>query len=112
MIKANPNIRNRYILAGDLILMAASIFISYALRLELGATFTFYLPSALWMLALAILIKPAVYYAFGLYRRMWIYASTRELMVIISAVSAASIFMLLGMIGLFSAGRTPVFPAR
>ncbi len=110
MFKTNPNIRNRYILAGDLVLMAASIFISYALRLELGATFTFYLPSAFWMLALAILIKPAVYYSFGLYRRMWIYASTRELMVIISAVSTASIFMLLGMIGLFSAGAYSGFP--
>ena len=45
-MKYKPNIRNRYILVGDLVLIAASIFFSYALRLELGATYLFYLPSA------------------------------------------------------------------
>ena len=109
-MKYKPNIRNRYILVGDLVLIAASIFFSYALRLELGATYLFYLPSAYWMLALAILIKPAVYYAFGLYRRMWIYASTRELLVIMAAVSMASVLLLLGMLSLYTLNAFAGFP--
>lgn len=109
-MKNKPGIRNRYILVGDLVLIAASVFFSYALRLELGSTYQFYLPSAYWMLALAILIKPAIYYYFGLYRRMWIYASTRELLVIITAVTTSSILMLLGMLGLFSIEAFAGFP--
>lgn len=105
-----PNIRNRYILLGDLVLIVASVFFSYALRLELGTTFLFYQPSAYWMVALALLVKPLVYYNFGLYRRLWVYASTRELTLIAIAVTSASILMFLGMIGLFSLGAFNGFP--
>jgi len=58
---------------------------SFALRLELGDRFIYYLPQALLMIILALLIKPLVYYFFGLYRRLWIYASVREMRLIVTA---------------------------
>ncbi len=79
--------------AGDLFLIVVAVFGSFALRLELGDRFVYYLPQALWMMALALLIKPVVYYFFGLYRRLWIYASVHELRLIVIAVSAASVLL-------------------
>jgi FlaA1/EpsC-like NDP-sugar epimerase len=81
---------NRLLFFGDLVLIIASVFGSFALRLELGPVFVFYLPQAVTMIVVALLVKPVVYYAFGLYSRVWAYASTRELKIITAAVSIAS----------------------
>ncbi|MBU1661140.1 MAG: polysaccharide biosynthesis protein [Chloroflexi bacterium] len=86
-------VRNRMLLLGDLFLIAAAVLGSFALRFELGNLFAFYLPQALKMIILALLIKPVVYYFFGLYRRLWAYASIRELLLIVAAVTAASILL-------------------
>lgn len=88
-----PTIHNRYVIAADLVLTLVSVLGSYALRSELDSTFFFYLPSALWMILAAILIKPVAYYFFGMYRRMWMYASTNELKLILAAVTAASVLL-------------------
>jgi FlaA1/EpsC-like NDP-sugar epimerase len=45
------------------------------------------------MLVVALLVKPVVYYQFGLYRRLWEYASIRELKLIAIAVTTASILV-------------------
>lgn len=45
------------------------------------------------MLVVALLVKPLVYYQFGLYRRLWEYASIRELKLIAIAVTTASILV-------------------
>ncbi len=76
-MKVKPFIRNRNLLFGDIIMIVVSVLGSYALRLELGAAFSIYLPSAYWMIGISLLIKPVVYYTFGLYRRMWMYASVQ-----------------------------------
>jgi FlaA1/EpsC-like NDP-sugar epimerase len=86
-------VRNRYVALGDVLFIVISIFLSYALRLELDAHFLPYLPSLYYMIGVSLLIKPAVYYFFGLYRRMWIYASIQELKVIATAVTSASILV-------------------
>lgn len=93
MMKKNLLMRNRIVFIGDIILIIIGVFGSYALRLELGAGFDKYLPSLLYMLAVSIIIKPLVYYFFGLYRRMWIYASIQELKIISIAVGSASILV-------------------
>ncbi|MEA3351208.1 MAG: nucleoside-diphosphate sugar epimerase/dehydratase [Chloroflexota bacterium] len=95
---ARVPIRNRTFLIGDVFLIVASVLGSFALRFELGRLFVYYLPQALRMAVLAVLIKPIMYYAFGLYRRLWAYASTRELRLIISAVTSASVLLSVGMI--------------
>jgi len=87
--------RNRLILFGDLVLIATSILASFALRIDLGPRFLDFVPQALVMLAIALIVKPIVYYLFGLYRRYWVYASTRELLLIATATATASIVVFL-----------------
>lgn len=53
------------------------------------------------MLAVSLIIKLIVYYLFGLYRRMWVYASMKELRLVIIAVTIASAFVTACMLLLF-----------
>ena len=103
-MRNRPNLRNKYLLIGDLFFIAVSILGSYALRLELGAQFFQYLPSAYWMLGISLILKPIIYFIFGLYRRMWMYASIQELKLIITAVTAASAVVSVLMISFLSLG--------
>jgi FlaA1/EpsC-like NDP-sugar epimerase len=83
--------RNRFVLLVDAVLIVVSVLASYALRLDFAPDFVrYYLQSALWLIGLSLIIKPTVYYLFGLYRRLWIYASINELKVIAAAVTTAS----------------------
>ena len=77
-LKARLSFRNRYVLLGDVILILVSVMGSFALRLD-SAQLPYYIPAMLLMCLVALLIKIPTYYFFGLYRRMWIYASTSEL---------------------------------
>ncbi len=90
-MKRLPNIRNRYVLIGDEVLIVISVLSAYILRLELVEVFSNYYLSLLWMLGISLIVKPLTYYFFGLYRRMWIYASMKELRIIIVAVTTASV---------------------
>lgn len=109
-MKNRPRIRNRYVLAGDLILIVLCIFGSYSLRLELGTLFVYYLPSAYFMIVVSLIIKPLIYHYFGLYRRMWVYASIQELKVILFAVTIASALVAATMISLFTLNFFGGFP--
>jgi FlaA1/EpsC-like NDP-sugar epimerase len=100
--KFRPQFRNRFVLLGDLILIIVSALGSYALRLEINADFfRYYIQGALWLVGLALVIKPVVYYFFGLYRRIWVYASVNELKLIASAVTVASGLVSFVMVGMF-----------
>jgi FlaA1/EpsC-like NDP-sugar epimerase len=89
-MSSRPNIRNRFVLIGDIVLIIVSVLGSFALRLDVSEL-PFYFPAALIMCAVALLIKLPVYFYFGLYRRLWIYASTSELRLITFAVTTASV---------------------
>jgi len=104
------NIRNRHLFVGDLVLTVLSILSAYILRLELVEVFSNYYISLLWMVGLSLLIKPAVYYFFGLYRRMWIYASMRELRLIVLSVTVASAIIAPIMLILFANRFFIAFP--
>ncbi len=97
------HVRNRYVLVGDLALVAVSVMGSFALRLDVSEL-PFYFPAVLIMLVVALLVKLPVYYFFGLYRRLWIYASTGELRLITTAVTAASVLTSGVMLVLISLG--------
>jgi FlaA1/EpsC-like NDP-sugar epimerase len=90
-MKAKPRfqIRNLYVLLFDIFLTIASVVGAFALRLDID--FYSYLPAVYWMIAISLAVKLSIYYFFGLYRRLWAYASIRELLLIIMAVTAASI---------------------
>ncbi|MBM3124392.1 MAG: polysaccharide biosynthesis protein [Chloroflexi bacterium] len=85
-----PHVRNRVVLFGDILLVLVSVLGSFALRLDVSQL-PFYFPAALVMCAIALVVKIPVYYIFGLYRRLWVYASTNELRLITVAVTTASV---------------------
>jgi FlaA1/EpsC-like NDP-sugar epimerase len=89
-MRVRQNSRNRFVLIGDSTLTIVSVLGSFALRLDVGEL-PYYFPAVVLMCAVALLTKIPVYFLFGLYRRLWIYASTGELRLIIVAVTAASV---------------------
>ena len=89
-MRARGNVRSRFVLAGDIALTIVSVLGSFALRLDVGEL-PYYFPAILLMCAVALLIKIPTYFFFGLYRRLWIYASTGELRLITVAVTTASV---------------------
>ena len=58
-------LRNRFVLVVDIVLTIASALGAFVLRLE-GYQFYFYLSNAYWLIAVSLVIKPIVYYLFGL----------------------------------------------
>lgn len=95
-------VRNRYILLGDLVLIILAVLGTFVLRFELGPLFYLYLPFAYWMILVSLIVKPIVYYFFGLYRRLWLYASIQELKLIAAAVTVASASVALIMLLLYT----------
>lgn len=89
-MRSRGNVRNRFVLGGDIALTIVSVLGSFALRLDVGEL-PFYFPAVLLMCAVALVIKIPTYFFFGLYRRLWIYASTGELRLITVAVTTASV---------------------
>ncbi|MCL4272417.1 MAG: polysaccharide biosynthesis protein [Anaerolineales bacterium] len=89
-MSSRPHVRNRFVLIGDIALIIVSVLGSFALRLDVREL-PYYFPAALVMCAVALAVKILVYYSFGLYRRLWVYASTNELRLIIVAVTTASV---------------------
>ncbi|HUG33713.1 MAG TPA: hypothetical protein VMJ90_03005, partial [Anaerolineales bacterium] len=85
-------------------LIIVSVLGSFALRLN-AEQLPFYFPAAVLMCIVALAIKLPVYFFFGLYRRLWIYASTGELRLITVAVTSASVLVSGVMLLLISAGR-------
>jgi FlaA1/EpsC-like NDP-sugar epimerase len=81
-------VRNRFILIGDVVVVAIAAFGAFALRFDL--LFPTYRPEFWPFLAAVILIKPAVLYAFGMYQRYWRYASLPDILALLLAVSSAS----------------------
>ena len=79
-----PPVRNRLFLIADLLLIPLAVGISFLLRLD-AAGLRPYFQTMLIFAGLAEVVKPPVFYFFGLYRRMWLYASTRELVTITAA---------------------------
>jgi len=102
-MSSRHHVRNRFVLVGDLALIVVSVLGSFALRLDVSQL-PFYFPAALMMCAVALLVKVPVYFYFGLYRRLWVYASTSELRLITVAVTTASVLTSGVMLVLISAG--------
>jgi len=103
-------LRKRLLLIADLFLIVVAALGSFALRTDLGPLFMFYLPQALWLIAVSLVVKPLVFYSFGLYRRMWAYASTHELKLIVIAVTTASVVVSLALVLLRALDVLPYYP--
>jgi FlaA1/EpsC-like NDP-sugar epimerase len=103
--------RNRYVLLADLIAVVLCALGAFVLRLDwffpqskdYTHAFTFYVASAL-------VAKPLVFYAFGLYRRFWRYAAIRDLAIVFVAVSFSSVAMAVIVTGGLLVQLLPFFP--
>jgi len=62
------------------------------------------------MIGAGLVIKPLVYYFFGLYRRLWSYASVEELKLIATAVTTASALLALIMLFFYSIEAVTAYP--
>jgi FlaA1/EpsC-like NDP-sugar epimerase len=89
-MRSRQQVRNRFVLLGDIALTIVSVLGSFALRLDVGEL-PYYFPAVVLMCAVALAVKIPTYYFFGLYRRLWIYASMGELRLITAAVTTASV---------------------
>ena len=85
--------RNRYVFLGDLVAVAAAAFGAFVVRFDL--LFFQHRQEFPVFLAAALVIKPAIFYGFGMYRRYWRYASVRDLTAVVFAGVAAAVGMLL-----------------
>lgn len=80
--------RNRYVLLADILLVPIVAFAAFALRFD----WRFYTEREEFLsyVAAALVVKPTVFFCFGMYRRYWRYASVPDLIAVL-LVSAASL---------------------
>ena len=65
-------IRNRHFFVIDLVMIVICVIISYMLRFEFERPLVeLYRYSLYWMLGVCLVVKPLIYYRFGLYRHLW-----------------------------------------
>ena len=83
--------RNRYILLIDIALVLLAAPLSFLIRLDASPAFIEFLPILARFALAGVVIKPCLYWAFGLYRPYWRYASVRELRLIVTAVTASAL---------------------
>lgn len=81
--------KNRYVLAADIPLIALAAFGAFALRFDWFAAQ--YRTELIPFLLIVLLVKPVVFVAFGMYRHYWAYASVRDMLAVVLATSAASL---------------------
>jgi FlaA1/EpsC-like NDP-sugar epimerase len=96
--------RNRFILLGDLALVAIAAGGAFALRFDLQF-FRDHRREFLLFFYAALLVKPVVLYLFGMYRRFWRYATANDLASVTLAVSAASVAVSAVIAGALMTGR-------
>jgi len=91
----------------DLLMVPAAWFLAYWTRFNLETIPPEFLDTALRMLPLVMLTCAGVYWAFGLYRGVWRFASLPDLMRIAQAAAAATVLVL---VVLFIVNRTENVP--
>ena len=101
--------RNRYLLVLDTALLAALPFLLYALRFEAFAWPLDHTRAAYAFTVVMVPLEIAILLGFGLYRRLWRYASIWELELIFAAgVLAATVAWIVGVFALPLTGLSSV----
>ena len=102
-----------YMVIADALLTLTSIVFSLMLRLEIsnpGYLFSHYFQSIWPFTVMAVVVRPALFYAAGLYRRIWRYATPRDFITLVGAVLAGSIILFLVTLFVFTPNLIVVFP--
>ncbi len=84
--------RNRHLFFIDLALLLVALALSYVLRFDTFEAWGYF--QRWWPFVPCLLVVyPLSFYLFGLYRRMWQYAGSRELLAVIMASSVATVVL-------------------
>jgi len=86
-------IRGRHLLLIDLLTMSMALVAAYVIRYEALWRVGPHLRRNLYLFATVLVVRPLVYYFFGLYRRWWRYASVSEMLVLVEAVTIGSLII-------------------
>ena len=86
--------RNRHLLVLDLAFVPLATLLAFTLRFEGWDWPAQYRSIAFWFLACALPCKMLLLYGFGLYRRLWRFASISELEVIVAATASSGLLSL------------------
>jgi FlaA1/EpsC-like NDP-sugar epimerase len=86
-------LRIRYLVAIDIGSIVLAFVLSFVIRYEALVDVWPYLRLGMPLLSVIILIRLPVYYGFGLYNRLWRYASMKEMRTILFAGAVASILI-------------------
>jgi FlaA1/EpsC-like NDP-sugar epimerase len=100
--------RNRYLLAADLLAVMLAAWSAYAYKF--GWLFNETRPEFVPFLVLAVVVKIAAFFAFGVYRRYWRYAGFWDLIALVLANSAGSLMLSGVMVGSRLLEWIPGFP--
>ena len=98
-------IRNRYVLLADIVVVALGAWTAFALRF--GWLFMGSRDEFLIFIAVAVVVKVSTFLSFGLYQRVWRYASFWDLMAVVLANSVASLAIAVIMVALRLADLIP-----
>jgi hypothetical protein len=85
--------RVRYFILADGLFILTGVIGSYLYRLGWGVKYYQYLPSALWMIGLAVALKPLAFFLFGLYRAPRTYSFAQLCLRIFAAASLSSVII-------------------
>jgi len=93
--KLSQNPKLWLVLAADIVLLIFALYFSYLLRFEgnISTVKTSWFEQFLTILPIIVLFKIVVFYFFGLYRGMWRYTSTSDLVTIMQATSFAAVLL-------------------
>lgn len=83
--------RNRYVLLADLLAILLAAWLAFAFRF--GWLFFDARAEFVPFIAIALVVKVAAFFAFGIYRRYWRYAGYWDLMTLVLANTAASVVL-------------------
>jgi len=84
-------IRGRYLLLIDLVIAVLAALAAFVIRYEALINIWPYVKYNAFFFLAILLVRPLVYYLFGLYRYWWRYASVAELITIVEAVTVGSL---------------------
>src|SRR3990172_4533463 len=101
-------LRGRHFFLIDTVLISLAYFVAFVIRFDLINYREFYERFSLITLGVVALRLPVFVY-FGLYRRLWRYASVREMVAVVMAVSAGSGLGLLIIVALSLLGNDSPF---
>jgi len=82
-------LRGRHLFVYDVIVTAVTIVLAFILRFD-RASFALSLSNAMPAGLVPLIVMPAVFIAFGLYRREWRYASVQEMYLVVFAVGVGT----------------------